>query len=56
MKRKVKVIVWRQDEKQNYRAGGKMKTKMMRKGKASGMSVAKLRAEAKKKGYKLVKS
>ena len=40
-----------------YRAGGKMKTKMMRKGgKASGMSVAKLRSEAKKKGYKLVKS
>ena len=40
-----------------YRAGGKMKTKMMRKGgKASGMTVAKLRSEAKKKGYKLVKS
>ena len=53
-------------KKKGYRAGGMMKTKGMRRGgkvktkamKKGGptMTVAKLRAAAKKKGYKLVKA
>ena len=53
-------------KKKGYRAGGMMKTKGMRRGgkvktkamKKGGptMTIAKLRAAAKKKGYKLVKS
>ena len=52
--------------KKGYRAGGMMKTKGMRRGgkvktkamKKGGptMTIAKLRAAAKKKGYKLVKA
>ena len=53
-------------KKKGYRAGGMMKTKGMRRGgkvktkamKKGGptMTIAKLRAAAKKKGYKLVKA
>ena len=53
-------------KKKGYRAGGMMKTKGMRRGgkvktkamKKCGptMTIAKLRAAAKKKGYKLVKA
>ncbi len=40
-----------------YAAGGRMKSKGMRKGgKAKTMTLAQIRAAAKKKGYKLVKS
>ena len=38
-----------------YAGGGKMKTKMMKRGGAASMTLAQVRAAAKKKGYKLVK-
>ena len=38
-----------------YAGGGKMKTKMMKRGGAAAMTLAQVRAAAKKKGYKLVK-
>ena len=40
---------------QGMRRGGKVKTKAMKKG-GPTMTIAKLRAAAKKKGYKLVKA
>ena len=38
-----------------YAGGGKMKTKMLKAGGAAAMTLAQVRAAAKKKGYKLVK-
>ena len=46
-------------KKKGYRAGGMMKTKGMKNGgkvKGRVMTVAQIRAAAKKKGYKLVKA
>ena len=43
-------------KKKGYRMGGKIKSKGMKKGgKVKVMSIAKIRAAANKKGYKLVK-
>jgi len=47
----------RKKTKTTRRGGGPMKTKTMRRGGgAAGMTVAQLRAAAKKKGFKLVKA
>ena len=47
----------RKKTKTMRRGGGPMKTKTMRRGGgAAGMTVAQLRAAAKKKGFKLVKA